>query len=165
MYALSGARAAYLVAAPDIAARLRRWTPPWPVGLPAQLAAVAALREPAYYTDHWLRTHALRSRLAAELAELGEGVSVQDGVANFLNVTLPHGGPSAARLVAECRRHGVYLRDLSPLSTAYEGRTVRISVRDTEENARIVAACQAALDVLLPLVPAPVPAFATGTVH
>ncbi|MFJ9083572.1 aminotransferase class I/II-fold pyridoxal phosphate-dependent enzyme [Streptomyces sp. NPDC102384] len=165
MYALSGTRAAYLVAAPDIAARLRRWTPPWPVGLPAQLAAVAALREPAYYTDHWLRTHALRSRLAAELAELGEGVSVQDGVANFLNVTLPHGGPSAARLVAECRRHGVYLRDLSPLSTAYEGRTVRISVRDTEENARIVAACQAALDVLLPLVPAPVPAFATGTVH
>jgi histidinol-phosphate/aromatic aminotransferase/cobyric acid decarboxylase-like protein len=52
--------------------------------------------------------------------------------------------------VAECRRHGVYLRDLSPLSPRYEGRTVRIAVRDTAENARIVAACRAALDVLRP---------------
>ncbi|MFJ9176007.1 aminotransferase class I/II-fold pyridoxal phosphate-dependent enzyme [Streptomyces sp. NPDC102360] len=163
LYALSGARAAHLVATPDTAAQLRRWTPPWAIGLPGQLAAVAALREPAYYTDHWLRTHALRSRLATELAELGEGVTVEEGVANFLNLTLPHGGPSAARLVAECRRHDVYLRDLSPLSSAYEGRTVRIAVRDTDENARIVAACQAALDVLLPLVQAPAAAYATGT--
>ncbi|WP_306319437.1 MULTISPECIES: histidinol-phosphate aminotransferase family protein [unclassified Streptomyces] len=162
-YALSGARAAYLVAAPATAAHLRRWTPPWPLGLPGQLAAVAALREPAYYTDHWLRTHTLRSRLATDLAELGEGVVVEEGIANFLTLTLPPEGPSAAQLVRECRRHDVYLRDLSPLSTAYEGRTVRVTVRDTDDNARTVAACQAALDVLLPLVPAPLPAFATGT--
>ncbi|MFI6873800.1 aminotransferase class I/II-fold pyridoxal phosphate-dependent enzyme [Streptomyces sp. NPDC050400] len=165
MYALSGARAAYLVATPDTTDLLRRWTPPWPVGLPAQLAAVAALRDPAYYTERWRRTHALRGRLATDLAELGEGVLVEDGVANFLNLTLPAGGPSAAQLVAACRRHGVYLRDLSPLSPEYQGRTVRIAVRDTAENARIVTACQAALDVLLPLLPrrtAPVP-LAAGT--
>ncbi|WP_371660305.1 aminotransferase class I/II-fold pyridoxal phosphate-dependent enzyme [Streptomyces sp. NBC_00280] len=150
MYALSGVRAAYLVAEPATAARLRRWTPPWPVGLPAQLAAVAALRDPAYYTDCWLRTHALRRRLAADLAGLDEAVVVEEGVANFLNVTLPYGGPSAAQVVAECRRHDVYLRDLSPLSPEYQGRTVRIAVRDTVENARIVAAFRAALEVLLP---------------
>ncbi|WP_327695249.1 histidinol-phosphate aminotransferase family protein [Streptomyces sp. NBC_00459] len=150
MYALSGVRAAYLVAEPVTAARLRRWTPPWPVGLPAQLAAVAALRDPAYYTGCWLRTHALRRRLAADLAGLDEAVVVEEGVANFLNVTLPYGGPSAAQVVAECRRHDVYLRDLSPLSPEYQGRTVRIAVRDTVENARIVAAFRAALEVLLP---------------
>jgi hypothetical protein len=44
----------------------------------------------------------------------------------------------------------VYLRDLSPLSPCYEGRTVRIAVRGTDENARIVAAYRAALDVLRP---------------
>ncbi|MFD7282804.1 aminotransferase class I/II-fold pyridoxal phosphate-dependent enzyme [Streptomyces sp. NPDC059862] len=150
MYALSGMRAAYLVAEPNTASQLRRWTPPWPVSLPTQLAAVAALRDPAYYSDCWRRTHELRRQLAADLAGLDEAVVVEEAVANFLTVTLPSGGPSAAQLVNECRRHDVYLRDLSPLSSEYQGRTVRIAVRDTAENARLVAACQAALDVLRP---------------
>ncbi|WP_409467471.1 histidinol-phosphate aminotransferase family protein [Streptomyces sp. HC307] len=150
MYALSGMRAAYLVAEPNTASQLRRWTPPWPVSLPAQLAAVEALRDPAYYSDCWRRTHALRRQLAADLAGLDKDVVVEEAVANFLTVTLPSGGPSAAQLVNECRRHDVYLRDLSPLSSEYQGRTVRIAVRDTAENARIVAACQATLDILRP---------------
>ncbi|KUO11636.1 pyridoxal phosphate-dependent aminotransferase [Streptomyces sp. DSM 15324] len=145
MYALSGLRAAYLVAEPVTAAELRRRTPPWPVGLPAQLAAVAALRDPAYYADRRERTHVLRRRLAADLAGTDGDLTVEEAVANFLTVTLPPDGPSAARLVAECRRHDVFLRDLSPLSPRYEGRTVRIAVRDTDENARIVAAVRAAL--------------------
>ncbi|CAL9555890.1 Histidinol-phosphate aminotransferase [Streptomyces sp. enrichment culture] len=144
MYALSGARAAFLVAEPSTARELRRWTPPWAVGLPAQLAAVAALRDPAHYSDCWQRTHTLRRDLASALAGLDGSLEVEEGVANFLNVTLPSGGPSAAELVRECRRHGVHLRDLSPLTPAYQGRTVRVAVRDTAENARIVAACQAA---------------------
>ncbi|MFF7776163.1 aminotransferase class I/II-fold pyridoxal phosphate-dependent enzyme [Streptomyces tanashiensis] len=148
MYALSGMRAAYLVADPDTAGELRRWTPPWPVSLPAQLAAVTALRDPAYYAERWARTAELRRGLATELARLDGFFSVDEGVANFLTVTLPPDGPSATRLVRECRRHDVYLRDLSPMSPAYEGRTVRIAVRDTAENTRIVAACRSALDAL-----------------
>ncbi|GGX65713.1 hypothetical protein GCM10010358_20140 [Streptomyces minutiscleroticus] len=158
MYALSGMRAAYLVAEPTTAAQLRRWTPPWPVSLPAQLAAVAALRDPAYYGDRWLRTHALRRQLAAGLAGADEYVAVEEAVANFLTVTLPSGGPSAAQLVDACRRHDVYLRDLSPLSPQYEGRTVRIAVKDTAGNARVVAAFRAALDELRP---GPAPLVAT----
>ncbi|WP_426367401.1 aminotransferase class I/II-fold pyridoxal phosphate-dependent enzyme [Streptomyces sp. E-08] len=148
MYALSGMRAAYLVADPDTAGELRRWTPPWPVSLPAQLAAVTALRDPGYYAERWARTGELRRALAAELAELDGFFSVDEGLANFLTVTLPPNGPGAARLVRECRRHDVYLRDLSPMSPAYEGRTFRVAVRDAKENARIVAACRSALDAL-----------------
>ncbi|MEU4656506.1 aminotransferase class I/II-fold pyridoxal phosphate-dependent enzyme [Streptomyces sp. NPDC023723] len=158
MYALSGLRVAHLVAEPATAALLRDWTPPWQIGLPAQLAAVAALRDPAYYTDRWLRTHTLRRALAAGLAALDETVAVEESVANFLTLTLPPDHPGAARMVAECRRHGVYLRDLSPLSPSYEGRAVRVAVRDTAENTRIVAACQAALETLRPG-----PAATTGT--
>ncbi|MGW7066705.1 aminotransferase class I/II-fold pyridoxal phosphate-dependent enzyme [Streptomyces sp. NPDC054855] len=150
MYGLSGLRAAYMVAEPTTAAQLRRWTPPWPVSLPAQLAAVAALRDPAYYSDCWHQTHALRGQLAADLAALHESVVVEEAVANFLTLTLPSGGPSAAQLVDECRRRDVYLRDLSPLSSEYQGRTVRIAVKGMAENARIVAACQAALHALRP---------------
>jgi histidinol-phosphate/aromatic aminotransferase/cobyric acid decarboxylase-like protein len=148
MYALSGMRAAYLVAEPLTAAQLRRWTPPWPVSLPAQLAAVAALRDPEYYSDCWLRTRSLRSRLARDLAGLDEALVVDESVANFLTVTLPPVGPSAAQLVNECRRHDVYLRDLSPLSPQFEGRTVRIAVKGADDNVRIVTSCQAALNVL-----------------
>ncbi|MEU3891605.1 histidinol-phosphate transaminase [Streptomyces sp. NPDC029041] len=144
-YALSGVRAAYLVADPHTAAELNRWTPPWAVGLPAQLAAVAALRDPAYYAAVLRRTHELRGRLAADLAAVDASVTVEESVANFLTLTLPQDGPSAASLVAQCRRHGVFLRDLSPLSPAYEGRTVRVAVRDTGENARIVDAFRTAL--------------------
>jgi hypothetical protein len=48
----------------------------------------------------------------------------------------------------------VYLRDLSPLSPLYQGRTLRIAVRDTAENARIVAAFRSALHPLPPPRPA-----------
>ena len=149
MYALSGLRAAFLVAEPSAASELRRRTPPWQVSLPAQLAAVAALRDPAYYRSCWQRTHELRRDLAADLAALGS-VEVEESVANFLTLTLPADGPSAARFVQECRRHDVYLRDLSPLSPEYQGRTVRIAVKDAEENASIIAACGSVLTALRP---------------
>ncbi|MER7760656.1 histidinol-phosphate transaminase [Streptomyces sp. NPDC097619] len=163
MYALSGMRAAYLVADPETAGELRRWTPPWPVSLPAQLAAVTALRDPGHYAEQWARTAVLRRGLADGLSALAGFEAVEEGVANFLTVTLPTAGPSAAALVRACRGHGVYLRDLSPMSPVYEGRTFRVAVRDTAENARIVAACRAALEALrpepsAPAAPAPVPA-------
>ncbi|NUU21333.1 MAG: aminotransferase class I/II-fold pyridoxal phosphate-dependent enzyme, partial [Streptomycetaceae bacterium] len=145
MYALSGMRAAYLVAVPETVAELRRWTPPWAVSLPAQIAAVTALRDPDYYAERWARTHVLRRELAAGLAELDGFDTVDEGVANYLSVTLPRGGASAADFVRACRSHDVYLRDLSPMSPAFEGRTERIAVRDTAENARVVETCRSVL--------------------
>ncbi len=50
VYALSGARVAYLCGAPHHLEALRRVTPPWAVGLPAQVAAVMALQDPDCYT-------------------------------------------------------------------------------------------------------------------
>src|SRR6266576_385362 len=49
VYALSGARVAYLCAGPHQLEELRALTPPWVVSLPAQVAAVRALNDPAYY--------------------------------------------------------------------------------------------------------------------
>lgn len=151
MYALSGVRAAYLVAEPTVAATMRRLTPPWQLGLPAQLAAVAALRDVDHYPPLWQRTHDLREALVADLAVL-DGVEVESSVANFVCLRLPADGPSATRFVEQCRQDDVYVRDLSPLSPSYEGRTVRIAVREEAENARIVAACLRAMEVLRPSV-------------
>ena len=44
------------VAEPTVAATMRRLTPPWQLGLPAQLAAVAALRDVDHYPPLWQRT-------------------------------------------------------------------------------------------------------------
>jgi histidinol-phosphate/aromatic aminotransferase/cobyric acid decarboxylase-like protein/GNAT superfamily N-acetyltransferase len=144
MYALSGLRAAYLVAGPGTAADLRRWTPPWAVSLPAQIAAVRALQDPAYYAARWTETVSLRADLAHELALVDAAVQVDESVANFVLVTLPVGGPTAPQLVRECRRDDVFIRDLSPLSPAFEGRTVRVAVKDAAANARVVNAFRAA---------------------
>ncbi|MGC1208346.1 MAG: aminotransferase class I/II-fold pyridoxal phosphate-dependent enzyme [Ornithinimicrobium sp.] len=145
MYALSGMRAAFLVTSAEVAADIRAWTPPWAISLPAQIAAVAALRQPNYYQDCWSRTNELRRELAVDLAGLAEDVTVQDGAANFLTITLPPAGPSAAEFVAHCRSHDVFLRDLSALSPQFQGRTVRIAVQDSEANSRILTACRSAL--------------------
>ncbi|MEH3033090.1 MAG: aminotransferase class I/II-fold pyridoxal phosphate-dependent enzyme [Aeromicrobium erythreum] len=142
MYALSGVRAAFLTAEPATAAAIRRRTPPWQVGLPAQRAAVAALRDPDHYRACWQRTHVLRDELAQGLAAIGP-LEVGDSVGNFLTLTLPADAPGAGAFVRACREHDVFLRDLSPLSPAYEARTVRTAVRDRAENERIVDACRA----------------------
>jgi len=143
MYALSGLRAAYLVGPPDEVAAIRRWTPPWPVSLPAQMAAVRALRDPDYYAERWRQTRELRAGLAAAVRGLGDA-EVVEAVANFVLVGLPRQACGAAELVERCRRRGVFLRDLTPLSTAFEGRTVRIAVRSADDNARVVDALAAA---------------------
>jgi histidinol-phosphate/aromatic aminotransferase/cobyric acid decarboxylase-like protein/GNAT superfamily N-acetyltransferase len=137
VYALSGLRVAYLVGPPAVAARLRRLTPPWQVSLPAQVAAVRALDERPYYESRWTRTHALRADLARSLTR--DGIAVHESVANFVLLTLPPGGPTAGDLVRGCRAHGVYLRDLTALSPAFEGRTVRVAVRGAAENRRIAS--------------------------
>lgn len=140
MYALSGLRAAYLAGPAHLVAELRRWTPPWAVSLPAQIAAVRALGDPDYYAARWAETRVLRADLASSLTALG--LQVEAAVANFVLVTLPGGAPG---LVEKCRSRGVFLRDLSPMSPAFEGRTVRIAVKDAAANARIVATVAEAL--------------------
>lgn len=137
VYALSGARAAYLCAGPHQLEALRAITPPWVVGLPAQVAAVRALQNPSYYATRYRETHALRAELAAGLSALGW--EVLPGVANFLLCHLPPDGPSAAQLVADCRAQGLFLRDAATMSRSLGSHSVRIAVKDSATNARLLA--------------------------
>src|SRR5207253_3508256 len=67
VYALSGARAAYLCAGAHQLEELRAITPPWVVSLPAQVAAVKALEDPQYYDAQYSETRALGEVLPREL--------------------------------------------------------------------------------------------------
>ena len=136
VYALSGARAAYLCGPAEVLRALRRYTPPWAVSLIGQVAAVEALQDPGYYAARYAETRMLREALAAELERLG--LSVVPGVANFILGHLPAGGPNAAAVVEECHAHGLFLRDTGGMGAQMGTHTLRTAVKDAETNRKIV---------------------------
>lgn len=137
-YALSGARAAYLVGPRSLTAELRRITPPWAVGLPAQVAAVRALGDPDYYASRYRQTHELRRELCATLRALAPW-RVHEGEINCVLCLLSDDMRSAAEIVEGCRADGVFVRHCATISPSLGDRAVRISVKDRETNARVIA--------------------------
>lgn len=130
VYALSGARVAYMVAHPDRTAELRPWLPPWPVGLLAQAAAMEALRDPGYYASRYAETHALREDMMARLAHLHPNSSR----ANYFLIRPTDAAALAARLKAQ----DIFVRDFH--SGCLAGRFLRLSVKSASQNARLVEA-------------------------
>jgi histidinol-phosphate/aromatic aminotransferase/cobyric acid decarboxylase-like protein len=136
MYALSGVRAAYLCGPSPLIDELRPVCPPWSVSLPGQIAACEALRHGAYYRSRWADTHRLRDALFVRLCRLGW--DVVPGCANFLLCHLPADQPEAAALVAACRRHNLFVRDVGNMGTVFDTRTLRVAVKDAATNAAMV---------------------------
>lgn len=136
VYALSGARVAYLCAGPSQLESLRPLTPPWVVSLPGQVAAVEVLQDAEYYAACHRETHTLRTELAGELQSLNWHVI--PGTANFLLCHLPETGPDAATVIARCRERGLFLRDAGKLGTDLGQHALRIAVKDAATNRRMV---------------------------
>jgi histidinol-phosphate/aromatic aminotransferase/cobyric acid decarboxylase-like protein/GNAT superfamily N-acetyltransferase len=137
VYALSGARIAYLCAGPHQLESLRAITPPWVIGLPAQVAAVRALQDPAYYRAFHHETAIRREELAAGLRALGW--DVLPGIANFLLCHLPESSAEADTIVRLARKKGVFLRDAVRMGARLGPRAIRIAVKDTASNARMLS--------------------------
>ncbi len=138
VYALSGARAAYLCGATQIIDELRPISPPWSVSLPAQVAAVAALQDSDYYAQRWTETHELREHLASQLAGF-DGWEIIPGIANFLLCHLPEDELSASEIVSHCREHGLFLRDVGSMGQILGSRVLRIAVKDEATNQRMIS--------------------------
>lgn len=143
VYALSGARVAYLAGPPALLGELRRLTPPWAVSLLGQVAGVRALEDPAYYAGRWQETAVLRDELASRLR--GLGLDVQPSTANFLLFHLPETGPTAAEVQERCRARGLYLRDGGTITPHLGDRCLRTAVKSAETNARILEILAGAL--------------------
>jgi histidinol-phosphate/aromatic aminotransferase/cobyric acid decarboxylase-like protein len=144
VYALSGARVGYLCGPAEWLEELRPLTPPYAVGLPTQVAAVAALGEPDYYARHWAETHTLREALAAGLRATGR-VEVVPGVANFLLCHLADDGPDAATVLARCRARDLFLRNAAGMGTRLGDRALRVAVKDADTNRRLLEILTSAL--------------------
>jgi histidinol-phosphate/aromatic aminotransferase/cobyric acid decarboxylase-like protein len=136
VYALSGARVAYLSAGQHQLEELRAITPPWVVGLPSQVAAVEALRDREYYAARYSETAALRGRLATELSSLG--LNIIPGIANFILCHLPQSGPDARTVVARCQTRDLFIRDAAQMGSRLGDRSLRIAVKDQATNSKMV---------------------------
>jgi histidinol-phosphate/aromatic aminotransferase/cobyric acid decarboxylase-like protein/GNAT superfamily N-acetyltransferase len=143
VYALSGARAAYLCGPFGLMEEIRNLTPPWAISLPAQVAAVAALHDPDYYALRYQETAALRRTLGSDLTRALPSAEILVGAANSLLCFLSPQRPTAAVVCERCRGHDVFLRDAGTISLSLGRHTVRIAVKDAADNARIVAALAA----------------------
>jgi histidinol-phosphate/aromatic aminotransferase/cobyric acid decarboxylase-like protein len=149
MYALSGVRAAYLCGPAALMNELRPHCPPWSVSLPGQMAACEALKASDYYRARWEETHQLREDLRANLQRLGW--DVVPGCANFLLCHLPSvaSGPSespdAATLIQGLRKRGLFVRDVECMGTGFNGRALRIAVKDRQTNSTMVEIIAATL--------------------
>lgn len=143
VYALSGVRVAYLCGPQAWIQDLTSITPPWVVGLPAQIAGVLALRDPAYYHARYAETRRLREELGAALQQMG--VRVWPGKANYLLCRLPDGAGNAADLLARCGQDGLFLRDVASMTARPDARMFRVAVKDQAAIQRMIEVLSRAL--------------------
>ncbi len=134
--ALSGARVGYLCGSARQITPLRALMPPWAVSLPAQVAAVEALRDSDYYEARYRETQSLREQLASGLRSLGW--DVVPGCANFLLAQLPADQPIAQDVIVRCREQGLFLRDVSSMGTVFDGRAIRVAVKNAATQVRML---------------------------
>lgn len=145
-YALSGMRVGYLCASARQLADLESITPPWVIGLPAQVAAVRALEDAPYYEEQYRKTHKLRAEMEAELRALGID-EVIPGEANFLMFHLDGSQPSGGRVIEAARQSGIFLRDVASMGTGLGERALRIAIKDRVDNERVLKALRGILCV------------------
>lgn len=136
-YALPGLRIGYLAGSPKAVARIRRLQAPWSVNTLAQTAAQAALEDRRHAQRSLAFMHRERARLTKALRAV-PGLHVFPSAANFLLVELPPSMP-AAHVTQTLREQSLLIRDCSTIP-GLDGRTIRIAVRTTAENRRLVTA-------------------------
>jgi histidinol-phosphate aminotransferase len=132
-WGLAGLRIGFLVAAPEMAAAVRKVVTPFSTSSAAQAAALAALRASDEMTRRVCMVVAERERLLSALHKILPGVP--ESQANFVWLPL---GDRAVEFGAACERAGVIVR-------AFPGDGVRVTVGTPEENDLFLAAAEAAL--------------------
>jgi len=130
-YALAGLRVGYALAAPEVAAAVRKCQVPFSVSALAQEAAIAALGDTDEVRRRAALTVAERARVTAALRDAG--YDVPDSQANFVWLPL---GERSADFAAACAQEGVLVRP-------FAGEGVRVTIGLDTENDRLIEVASA----------------------
>jgi histidinol-phosphate aminotransferase len=137
-YALAGLRVGFAIARPEIIARINPYRPPGSVSVVSVTIATEALLDDSILEANLERVVRERMRLSEALR--GAGWSVGPSVTNFVLVDFGSADRSAA-VAGGLLRRGLVPRTFGaghPLAAC-----LRLTVRDTDENDRLVAAARA----------------------
>jgi len=137
-YALAGLRVGFAVARPEMIARMAPYRPPGSVAVPSVAIVTAALLDPDAAAPNMRRVERERHRLARDLGETGW--LVRPSVTNF--VLADFGSAAEAARVAD----GLLSRGLVPRTFPADhplAHCLRITIRSTAENDRLVEAARA----------------------
>ena len=137
-WGLAGLRIGFLVAAPSVAAAVRKVVTPFSTSAAAQAAALAALRASEEMRRRAALVVAERERVLAAVRKLQP--DVPESQANFVWLPL---GDRSAEFAAACERSRVIVR-------AFQGDGVRVTIGTPQENDAFLAAAE---DALAPLAP------------
>jgi histidinol-phosphate aminotransferase len=129
-WGLAGLRVGFLVAAPPVAAAVRKVITPFSTSAVAQVAAVAALQAEEEMRRRVALVVAERDRVESALRKLFGDVPATQ--ANFVWLPL---GDQAVDFAATCERASIIVR-------AFPGDGVRITIGTPEENDQLLAAAE-----------------------
>jgi threonine-phosphate decarboxylase len=136
-HAIPGLRLGYAVASPPLAARLRGLREPWSINVLAQAAGLAALGAQEHRAATLAYIANERARLAADLNQI-PGLTLFPGAANYLLLRLP-AGKDGRLLAAALEEQRILIRPCGSFP-GLDSSFIRVAVRTTSENARLVAA-------------------------
>jgi histidinol-phosphate/aromatic aminotransferase/cobyric acid decarboxylase-like protein len=137
VYALSGARCAYLVANEKLIDEVQKTTPPWAVSLPAQIAAVNALKDYDYYLKCYEITKTLKQDFFSELEKIAPAKIVPGNINSILcefDESFALNG-----FLEKCRNQDLFLREVANMGSDWGVNAVRISVKDDATNKRMLS--------------------------
>ena len=136
-YALSGLMVAYAVATRPFAEYIRQHTPPWPVNLMGQIAAVQASKDEKYYCKQVSKTHVLRKEFKTKLEKI-QHLKIYPSVTNFLFIELVDTQKTAQKVYNEFRKKNIFIRNCDSQSTQLQTKFIRIADGNKKQNNHIV---------------------------
>ncbi len=135
-YALAGLRLGYLIAAPELVARIGAHQPAWSVNSAAQAAGLAALSDEDFLVTTLPRLWSASDALCTGLRDLG--LDVWRDALPFMLVRTGDGTATRAALL----RRGCVVRDCASFGLP---EWVRVAPRRPDDNARLLAAWKESL--------------------
>lgn len=138
LYGLAGLRIGYGVVRPDVADIFNRVREPFNINSLGQVAALAALRDQAYYRRVAKAVEKGRQYLYAELRRLG--LAFVESATNFILIDV---SPRKGREVAQgLLKQGIIVRDMGGWGL---DQNVRVTIGTDKENAAFIRALSKAL--------------------
>lgn len=133
-HGIPGVRVGYVLAQPEVLARLERQRPAWSTSAPAQAAVIAACADTAFVADSRTRLFVQRAALMKGLRRLG--FDPVPSMANFFLFPVRNGREQRRRLL---ERHRILVRDCASFGLP---DYIRLAVRTPPECERLLRALE-----------------------